>query len=204
MSIILSLGRTVQAHLRQYGEHGPGVVVHCGRCGCGMQRHGRYWRWVVMPRRMYHMPVYRRRCPQCKGTCSLLPDFLRPYARFVTLVREGVLRRRLRGRWSWGALAEKASSFTVGLLSEKTLRRWLAGARQVAGAWGQFLAQYILQGWPATDVFSLTRRRDGVDAALHFLLEVGDWYRRQVVVQAGQHPGLFAALNHLVGAPPPL
>lgn len=204
MSIILPLGHTVQAYLLRYGREGPELELGCPACGGSMRRHGRYWRWVATRRCLSRIPIYRWWCPTCRRTCSVLPDFLRPYARFVTLVREAVIRRRLQQGLPWADLVHRASSVAVSLVSEKTLRRWVRRTLEAAGEWGQFLAQHILEVWPAVDLFALTRRRGNRDAGLHFLLELGDWYRQQVGRSPAGHPGLFPLLNRLADAPCPL
>jgi len=169
-----------------------------------MRRHGRFWRWVFTARQKAHIPIYRWFCPSCRKTCSVLPDFLRPYARFITLVREAVVRGRLRRGLPWSTLAQRLSSPAVSWLSEKTLRRWLGRARDLAGEWSQCLAERVLNFWPATDLYALAPRRESADAALHFLLDVGDWYRRQMGRRPEGHGGVFAALNRLGGGPAPL
>lgn len=204
MSIILPLGHTVETYLRHYGREGPKLELGCPACGGTMRRHGRYWRWAATRRRLSRIPIYRWWCPHCRHTCSVLPDFLRPHARFVTVVREAVIRWRLRLGMPWADLVHRASSVSVSLLSEKTLRRWVRRALAVAGDWGRFLAQRILELWPAADLFALTNPRVGRDAGLHFLLELGDWYRQQVGRSREEHPGLFPVLNRLEGAPSPL
>ena len=201
MCIILPLGRTVQIYLRKYGERGPALSLHCPGCDKQMQRHGRYWRWVFTAREKARIPIYRWKCRECRVTHSVLPDFLRPYARFVSWVRELVVRGRLRRKMSWAQLVELVSSEEVSWLSEKTLRRWLRRARNLAGEWGRVLAQRILEFWPGTDVYALAPRRDGSDAALHLLLDVGGWYLNQAERQLHEHPGLFAILNRLGEGP---
>jgi len=166
-----------------------------------MQRHGRYWRWVFNSRQKGRIPIYRWRCRKCRITRSVLPDFLRPYARFVTWVREMVVRGRLRRNLPWAELVRLASSEEVSWLSEKTLRRWLKQVRDLSGEWGQFLARWILEFWPSVDVYSIARRREGLDASLHFLLDVGGWYLCRVERQLHDHPGLFAVLNRLGEGP---
>jgi hypothetical protein len=204
MCIIMPLARSVKAYLRRYGDRGPCLSLTCSGCGERMRRHGRFWRWCFTARHKARIPIYRWRCPKCSHTCTVLPDFLRPYARFVNWVREAVIRRRLRCRSPWVELVQRASNAEVSWLSEKTLRRWIRKSRELAGGWGQVLAQWVLELWSATDLYALAPRREGPDAALHFLLDVGDWCLRQLERQPLEHPGLFALLNRLGGGPYPL
>ncbi|BAD41706.1 MAG: DUF6431 domain-containing protein [Symbiobacterium sp.] len=197
MCILLPLGQNVQTYLRKYGTCGPDLPLHCPGCGGRMRRHGRYWRWVFTAHQKAYIPIYRWWCPGCRKTCAILPDFLKPYARFITLVREAVVRGRVRRGLPWSTLARRLSSPTVSWLSEKTLRRWLVRARALAGEWSQYLAERVLRFWPDTDLDALTPRREGPDATLHFLLDVGDWYRRQMGRRPEEHGGVFAALNRL-------
>lgn len=204
MSIILPLAVSVKAYLRRYGRDGPALALRCAGCGRQMREHGAHHRSVVTRRRIYRIPIYRWFCPRCKHTCSVLPDFLCPYARFVTLLREVVVRRRLQRGRSWRDLAREISSPAVSVVSERTLRRWVRTVRGIAGTWGQFLTAWLLEQRPAVDVFTLVPRHEGPDAALHFLLALGDWLRRQMSVDPARHRGLFAFLNGFCEAPAPL
>ncbi|WP_198006914.1 DUF6431 domain-containing protein [Desulforamulus reducens] len=48
-----------------------------------LQRHGFYWRNAIEGESLYHIPICRLKCPSCKKTVSLLPDFLIPYYQYT-------------------------------------------------------------------------------------------------------------------------
>lgn len=201
MPIILPLGRTVKAYLERYGGCSPTLSITCGKCGgATLHKHGRYWRTAVTGRKGYRVPIYRWRCSGCGATVSVLPDFLAPYAQFASLVREGVMRRHLRGL-TVVEIAARACSAVVSGLSLRTVARWLAKTRQAATEWTQVLTARLLLMQPGYDLFTLSPRWQGPGAALKALCDLGDLCRRQVpAVQA--HPGLFAYCNGLsVGLP---
>lgn len=176
--------------------------MQCSHCtGVKLHRHGRFWRWVTGKRQRDRIPIYRWICPCCRKTTSVFPDLIRPYAHFLTILREHVVRRRLFQGRPWRRLAREISTTLVSLVSEKTLRRWMAGARGAATAWNQYLAARILRLAPATDLYAIAPRRDGADVALHFLVTVGDWIRSAHWVHARGHPGLFPFLSGLPGVP---
>ncbi|WP_372775682.1 DUF6431 domain-containing protein [Paenibacillus sp. 79R4] len=62
-----------------------------------MHKHCRYWREVATKKEVARIPVYRWYCPDCKITFSLLPDFLVPWARHTTWVRESAITANTRG-----------------------------------------------------------------------------------------------------------
>lgn len=153
-------------------------------------------------RERHQIPIYRWLCPSCRRTVSVVPDFLRPYAHFVSGLRERAVRRRLHGGRPWRELVRAVSSEAVGLVSEKTLRRWVPRARQLAGTWSTHLTEWLLRVAPALDPFALVARREGPDARLHYLLTLGGWLRRHLRSPAtDDHPGLFAFLSRFHGLP---
>lgn len=164
--------------------------------------HGRYWRTAVTDRKVYEVPVYRWRCTVCLGTFGVLPDFLVPYAQFVSLVREGVLRRWLR-KWPVARIAARACSAVAGGLSERTVARWLTRLKQIASGWAEVLANRLLLAQPGVDLFSPGGQWQGPQAQLQALCDVGDLCRRQVPSDQG-HPGLFAYCSGLLAGLPRL
>lgn len=200
MPIILPLGRTVKAYLRLYGEKCPALSIGCRDCGGAMHKHGRYWRTAVTSRKVYRVPIYRWRCPGCGRTVSVLPDFLVPYAQFVSLVREGVMRRRLRGL-ALAGIANRTYGGAVSGLSVRTVARWLAKVWQDAVGWTKVLAERLLFMRPDYDLFAPSHRWQGHGADLRALCDLGDLCR-SLVPSSHDHPGLFAYCNGLaVGLP---
>lgn len=195
MPIILPLGRTVKAYLRQYGDSRPTLCISCPTCGAeAMQKHGKYCRTAVTNRRVYTVPVYRWRCTGCGKTTSVMPDFLAPYAQFVSVVREGVLRRHLRGL-TVREIAARMGSLAVSGLSERTVARWLAQVRKRAPVWAVALSEHLLRLQPGWDLFK--QHWEGLAGTLRALCDLGDACRN-LGRQANGHPGVYAHCNGLL------
>ena len=105
-----------------FGSQSPNVEVCCEDCGRLLHKHGRYWREVVSKHEIIRIPIYRRYCPTCRKTISLLPEFLIPWARYTTWVRESAMARKHKG-FSWRQTAESTTAPNV-RYSRRTLKRW--------------------------------------------------------------------------------
>ena len=86
-------------------------TLACPRCGAGVLR-----RHDTRPRGVWDgsddppiIPVMRVRCPGCRATHTVLPDFLTPYRRYPTPLREAVL----------------AGTESAPPCDERTVRRWV-------------------------------------------------------------------------------
>jgi hypothetical protein len=75
-----------------------------------------------MKHKVLRIPIYRQYCPDCGNTISLLPDFLVPWARFATWVREAAIVRRRKG-FTYREIMESTTSAAV-RFSRRTLKRW--------------------------------------------------------------------------------
>lgn len=122
MSKILQFGRSCKAYLRMYGNQSPAVKLSCEDCGCCLHKHGRYLRAVATKSGIVQIPIYRQLCPVCRKTVSLLPDFLVPWARYATWIREAAMTRRQNG-FTWRQTAESTFAIAV-CCSRRTLKRW--------------------------------------------------------------------------------
>lgn len=122
MSKILHFGRSCKAYLRLYGNQSPDVTLCCEDCGCRLHKHGRYMRAVSTRSQIIQIPIYRQLCPVCGKTISLWPDFLVPWARVVTWVREAAMTRRQNG-YTWRQTAENTTAPAT-RPSRRTLKRW--------------------------------------------------------------------------------
>lgn len=131
MNKILPFSRSCKAYLRQYRDRGPNVALSCEDCNRKLHKHGRYYRWVTSKNEHILIPIYRWLCPHCGITVSLLPDFLVPWARFTTWIRESVMVRKQQGN-SFKQIAEAVVSGHIGL-SPSSVKRW----------WKQSLAKII-------------------------------------------------------------
>lgn len=144
MSKILHFGRSCKAYLRMYSDRSPDVVLCCEDCGCRLHKHGRYMRSVATKSEIVLIPIYRQICPSCGKTVSLLPDFLVPWARFATWVREAAMTRRQSG-FTWRQMAESTTAPAV-RCSHRTLKRW----------WQQYLQRAAFAAlWVASELVSL-------------------------------------------------
>jgi hypothetical protein len=119
---ILSFGRSCKTYFRLYKDHSPNMKLCCEGCSRTLHKHGFYVRWVTSKRDRMQIPIYRWFCPSCKITVSLLPDFLVPWARFTTFVREAAVVRKRQGR----SFRRIAQSITIPAtaLSPCTVKRW--------------------------------------------------------------------------------
>ncbi len=122
MNRILPLGQTCNRYLRRYGKSQPNIEMCCPLCGRTMHKHGCYYRTAAMRGRAIKIPIYRWYCPSCKKTLSLLPDFLIPWARYTTVMREIAVRRKMEGK-SFAQIADLISSKAVAV-SRCTVKRW--------------------------------------------------------------------------------
>jgi len=201
MSIVLPLAHSVQGYLRRFGQVGPDLPLWCGHCNAQrLHKHGRYWRVVVCRRRLYRIPVYRWKCPHCGRTVSLLPDFLKPYARFLSLLREKAVWRRLAG-WQWERIARAVSSPAVSIVSVRTLLRWFARAAAWASGRGTEPVARLAGLAPALDIGGLKPADTTALAVLQFLRQTGHLLHYQTGRLGHSHPGLFAFCNSLLGGP---
>lgn len=105
-----------------YGTQSPAEKLSCEDCGCCLHKHGRYMRAVAIKSEIVLIPIYRQLCPVCGKTISILPDFLVPWARFATWIREAAMTRR-QNSFTWRQTAESTFATTV-RCSRRTLKRW--------------------------------------------------------------------------------
>jgi len=206
MTIVLPLAHSVERYLRRFGQEGPKLVLECPCCaGERMHRHGRYWRAVVSRRRITRIPVYRWRCPRCRVTVSLLPDFLKPYARFLSLLREKAVWRRAAG-WPWERIAHAVSSVAVSVVSVRTLLRWWRRMLDWATSRGTEPTGRILEVAPALALGDFRPATAEPAAVVRFLRDTGRVLHQHVgPLRQGRfrsHPGLYAFLNSVLGGPP--
>lgn len=119
----LTLGEnlTPSEYLRRYSAqappHGP-----CPACDGSLDGHGKFLRLLMEEDGgEIRLPLYRCLCPNpdCPVvTVTLYPDFVTPYGRHETRIREGALRRHDEEQISWERTAELAG------VSPDTVRRW--------------------------------------------------------------------------------
>lgn len=145
MSKVHYFGLSCKAYLRTFEDQSPDVQICCDDCGQLLHKHGRYWREVVTKQEVIRIPIYRWYCPICKKTISLLPEFLIPWARYATWVREAALKRKHKG-FSWRQTVESTTSPAV-RCSCRTLKRWWARhLRRAANAALWVAGKLVAQG----------------------------------------------------------
>lgn len=202
MSIVLPLAHSVQSYLRRFGQFGPNLPLFCPHCTAQrMHKHGRYFRAVVCRWRVFQIPIYRWRCPQCKKTLTVLPDFLKPYARFLALLREKAVWRRLAG-WSWERIARAVSSPAVSIVSVRTLLRWFKRAGDWVSDRGTEPLGRLVTLAPGLEIHGLAAADTSPVALLTFLRQTGQHLYSHVGRPKPGHPGLYALLNRLLGGRP--
>jgi hypothetical protein len=122
MNKILVFGRSCKSYSNLFQDRAPNVVICCDDCKVTMHKHGRYFRSVTTKQKTRAIPIYRWLCPICRKTLSLLPDFLVPWARFATYIREAAVIRKLRGD-AYGSIAQSITAENV-RVSRCTVKRW--------------------------------------------------------------------------------
>jgi len=129
------MGRSVEEYLATLHEWWDAVLrtATCPRCHCAYRQHQTRdraaWEDGDHAQRIL---VLRIRCPVCGATQTVLPDFLTPYRRYLTPVREGVIT---------GADAAPACD-------ARTARRWLTSFRARIAEGIQILTSALQQHLP--------------------------------------------------------
>jgi len=81
VQIIYEVEITLIEYYRKGTENCYPVIEVCPSCFSRqpLLRHGFYWRYALLLKRSYLLPILRLKCPCCEQTFSLLPDFLLPF-----------------------------------------------------------------------------------------------------------------------------
>jgi Domain of unknown function (DUF6431) len=153
MTKILHFGRSCKAYLRLYESSTPNISICCEDCGHHLHKHGRYYRVVATKRELFRIPIYRQYCPDCGKTISLLPDFLVPWARCATWVREAAMIRR----WKGFTHRRNIESTSVATLrySRRTLKRWWKAYILKVDAVALWIAKQLTSQMNAEDLLHL-------------------------------------------------
>lgn len=147
------------------------ATVHpCPACKhAPLHHHGAYLRWVYDPPERYQVTIFRLRCPACRRTCSLIPDRLIPYFRYLAAIVQQGVDGWLHGGQSFRALAVSLSgvalpcdqSPTDTLLSlalrpsYQRIHAWVRRMRAVARLYSEALLAWILDLYPDSDAAHL-------------------------------------------------
>jgi hypothetical protein len=153
MTKILHFGRSCKAYLRLYTNRSPDIHLNCEDCGCRLHKHGRYYRSVTTKLEMLSIPIYRQYCPMCGITVSLLPDFLVPWARCTTWIREAAMLRRQKG-FTWREVQTSTASPAV-RSCRRTLKRWQKRYEQRASSAAMRIAEQWTRSGYDGDLLSM-------------------------------------------------
>jgi hypothetical protein len=176
-SKILNLGRTFKSYLRLFGERSPNVTICCCACNRIMHKHGRFFRSVSSKRITVQIPIYRWYCLDCKITTSVLPDFLVPYARHVTHIREVVIRRKLKD-WTWHRIMTGVFESRT-RISLRTMKRWWHVFLLKSSSVSLQLAEWITRRGDSSDLLRLFPNRLDArkqDTAKWLLVLLEHWF----------------------------
>lgn len=80
-------------------------------------------RWLFTLEEVFHIPVFRFLCPDCRSTVCVLPAFVEANHQSAIEVKEEVVRAGADGR-SLTEIAVQSHSYAGGGYSDKTLWRW--------------------------------------------------------------------------------
>ena len=191
MSKILHFGRSCKAYLRLYTNRSPDVLLDCENCGCRLHKHGRYYRSVTTKREMLSIPIYRQYCPKCGTTVSLLPDFLVPWARYATWIREAAMVRRQKGS-TWREVQTGTASPAV-RASRRTLKRWRKRYEQRSSSAAIRLAGQLIRSGYNGDLLSMYPEKINPGPA-----DTLDWLQKLLSITCPVKPwrrGYWAFLN---------
>jgi len=95
MTIILPFAGGVTAYLAKISNWYRTTSYPCPLCKGKTYRHGKYLRNVYSRDECFIIPIFRRCCPNCEVTFSLIPSFIKPYARFLNSYRFDLLQRHV-------------------------------------------------------------------------------------------------------------
>jgi len=85
MVFIYECHQTLPSYVELGKKNSFPELDQCPQCKARnrLKRHGFYYRYVVEGEAVYRIPICRLKCPSCKRTVSLFPDFLIPYFQYT-------------------------------------------------------------------------------------------------------------------------
>ncbi len=136
--IVAFFAESVKAYKDRFLHFLDNLLV-CPRCQGECRPHAWRKRKARTEQATVILLVLRVMCPKCRRTFTILPDFLKPFARYIQDIRQEAILALLAG-----VPAERAAGAVCGP-SVETVRRWLAGFKavreQAAAALRSLLAQ---------------------------------------------------------------
>lgn len=143
MVIVAHLGNTVNEYETLFAAKFPHLSRACPGCQKGrLWRHGCFERWVVGPGISRRLPIQRFRCPHCRITVSLLPDFVSPYSSYLLCVRAQAVADRLDQGLTYSQIALRQGQNQSGLCPE-TVRQWVHQTRGLLALLEPFLVREL-------------------------------------------------------------
>lgn len=121
--IVTFLGATVNKYIALYLQFLEAMKLVCPYCQGACHRHAWYKRKVNDGDGVFEIWILRLKCLSCRRTHAVLPDFIRPFGRYIQQVRETIV-----------------PCLTVGVPVEETVkhgqavetsRRWLSRTKRL-------------------------------------------------------------------------
>lgn len=192
MSIIVTFIGDIAQYLIEAKTWFDEISNRCPLCGAQTHRHGHYKRTVWSELCAFHIPIFRRYCPDCDKTFSYIPSFIKPYARFLNSYRLDRFQSHVLDQISIRKTVGSLSTVSITPISITTFRRWLKRLRTVATDVNKFLIQRLLGLQPSlsppsgrvTDLIFLLQR------AIQFHL----WFC-EITGESSNSLGVFDLLN---------
>lgn len=161
MIIILEYTYSIKRYIDTIETINKTLDILCPCCDKVTRKQGKYRRTVNYKTESYEIPVFRRRCAECKKTFSLLPMFIVPWGRFANHIIELFLRWILSGV-PIAHLPALVTSPHVSIVSLKTLYRWKYKYLKPLLQWWQKAREQLGRDEPFGDgVLSLYREGIG-------------------------------------------
>lgn len=152
MTIILPFAGGVTAYLAKISNWYRTTSYPCPLCKGKTYRHGKYLRNVYSRDECFIIPIFRRCCPNCEVTFSLIPSFIKPYARFLNSYRFDLLQRHVVEEVSIRQTPSHSSATGMCSISICTFRRWLKRFKKIAPKVSKYLAARLLELRPDLSV----------------------------------------------------
>jgi hypothetical protein len=131
--IIASLGVSIKEYVKDYLQLLAGLVFMCSVCSSPTHRHGWYNRLVKDDG--VRIPILRVKCPLCKKTHAVLPEFLSPYKHYSQEVHQSVIEQVVEQTTSVERVEIRGKEASRVWPAIDTMRRWVRRYRRY---WREF------------------------------------------------------------------
>ncbi|KNZ70396.1 hypothetical protein Tfer_0960 [Thermincola ferriacetica] len=152
MTIILPFSGGVTAYLSIILDWYRTTPYFCPLCKGKTHRHGKYLRTVYSQDECFIIPIFRRRCPNCRVTFSFIPSFIKPYARFLNSYRFALFQRHVVDGISIRQTPSYSSAHGMHSVSTCTFRRWLKRFKKIAPEVSKHLTTRLLELRPGLSI----------------------------------------------------